>query len=160
MTTFSGRRSVTVMSVHSEVRVQASSRIELVGGQSSLVLDGGNITFTCPGAWKAKGATKSLSQGGSSQAARLPRLPVGAATVPTQTGGLFEVFDEQVVFADARNEIVDGRLRFAVSNAAHAEQRVSGESPEQGLTERLNTQGAQALESALRYARFKFDAQG
>jgi len=82
VTTFSGRRSVTVMSVHSEVRVQASSRIELVGGQSSLVLDGGNITFTCPGAWKAKGATKSLSQGGSSQAARLAFLPTGTTTLP------------------------------------------------------------------------------
>ena len=42
-------KDVTVVSVNGEIRINAKSRIEIVAGQSSLVLDDANITFTTPG---------------------------------------------------------------------------------------------------------------
>ena len=62
-------QQVEVISVNDEIRIQAQSRVEMVGGQSSLVLDVGDITFTCPGQWSAKGAIKTFS-GGESEDSR------------------------------------------------------------------------------------------
>jgi type VI secretion system secreted protein VgrG len=71
-------QSITVVSVNDEIRIQAQSRIELVGGSSSLVLDGGDVTFTCPGKFEVKGSLHAF-EGGGSQAASLPALPMGEA---------------------------------------------------------------------------------
>ena len=50
-------QDVTIVSVDDEIRIQASTTIELIAGQSSVVLDGGDITFTCPGNFTAKTST-------------------------------------------------------------------------------------------------------
>ena len=71
-------KDVTVISVNDEIRIQASTRIEIVGGQSSLQLDGANITFTCPGAFTVKGAGHAFL-GGASGVAALEALPTGQA---------------------------------------------------------------------------------
>ena len=67
-------KDVTVISVNDEVTVAASTRIELVAGQSSIVLDGANIDFTCPGNWQVKASAHAFL-GGGSQTAALPTLP-------------------------------------------------------------------------------------
>jgi type VI secretion system secreted protein VgrG len=49
-------KDLTVQSTTDEIRVQASKSITLTAGQSQIVIEGGNITFTCPGTWTVKGA--------------------------------------------------------------------------------------------------------
>ena len=44
-----------MQSTTDEVRIQASKSITLTAGQSQIVIEGGNITFTCPGTWTVKG---------------------------------------------------------------------------------------------------------
>lgn len=70
----SAQRDITVQSTTDEVRIQASQRITLSAGQSQIVIEGGNITFTCPGAFTVKGATHEWG-GGGSQSALLQQLP-------------------------------------------------------------------------------------
>ena len=69
-------KEVNVISVNDEITVSAQSRIELVAGQSSIVLDGGNIDFSCPGNFTVKGSGHAFLGGGSASA-KLPDLPYG-----------------------------------------------------------------------------------
>lgn len=69
-------QDVTVISVNDEITVSASKKIELIAGQSSIVLDGANIDFSCPGNWEVKSSTHAFLGGGSAPA-RLASLPEG-----------------------------------------------------------------------------------
>jgi type VI secretion system secreted protein VgrG len=149
-------QDVTIISVNDEIRVQAKTKIELVGGQSSLVLEGGNITFTCPGNFAVKSSTHAFL-GGGSQAAQMVMLPIGMVRPQPPEHSLSVKYDEQVVFKDVDSKAVDGRLRFEVKNIAAPEQLLKGNAPANGQTDRLDTPQAQPLEQALRYARFSFD---
>ncbi len=70
-------QDLTVQSTSDEIRIQAAKRITLTAGQSQIVIEGGNITFSCPGTWTVKGASHDWG-GGGSQSAMLPSLPTGA----------------------------------------------------------------------------------
>src|SRR5574343_189955 len=67
-------KDLTVQSTTDEIRIQASKSITLTAGQSQIVIEGGNITFTCPGTWTVKGAGHDWS-GGSSRTASFSKLP-------------------------------------------------------------------------------------
>jgi type VI secretion system secreted protein VgrG len=69
-------KAVTVISVNDQITIQAKTKIELVGGQSKLLLEGGNVTFSCPGLFEVKGSTHNFL-GGGSNAASVDALPVG-----------------------------------------------------------------------------------
>jgi type VI secretion system secreted protein VgrG len=69
-------QAVTVISVNDEIRIQAQTKIELIGGQSKLLLDGANITFSCPGLFEVKSSLHNFLPGGSN-AASVPALPIG-----------------------------------------------------------------------------------
>lgn len=149
-------QDVTVISVDDVISIGASTKIELIAGQSSVVFEGENITFTTPGKFEAKfSAHAFLGAGGA--AAELEPLPVGLASFKPPANPLFIKYDEQVVFKDNLAEAIEGRLRFVVSNKAEAAQRLKGTSPPKGETARLDTPSGQPLENVLRYARFKFD---
>ena len=74
-------QDLTVQSTTDEVRIQASKSITLTAGQSQIVIEGGNITFTCPGTWTVKGASHDWL-GSGSQAAALMLMPDGVTEVP------------------------------------------------------------------------------
>ena len=67
-------KEVTVISTTSTISINAKTKIVLKAGQTSITLDGANITFACPGTFSVKGALESLDSGASS-AAVLGRLP-------------------------------------------------------------------------------------
>jgi len=75
-------QDVTVISMEDEIRIQANTCIELIAGESSVVLEGGDITFTCPGTFTAKTSTHAFL-GGASFGAELPVLPQGVRDIPT-----------------------------------------------------------------------------
>lgn len=74
-------QDLTVQSTTDEVRIQAARSITLTAGSSQIVIEGGNITFTCPGTWTVKGASHDWL-GGGSQSAGLMHLPDQRLTEP------------------------------------------------------------------------------
>ncbi len=146
----------TVTSSSDVIEIFAKEKITLKGGQTSITLDGANIVLKMRGLLDVKGASKTFV-GPKGVPAELPALPRGAITLPHADPSLGVKYDEQVVFKDALQCAIEGRLRFKVSNKAEQDQFLEGISPEQGETNRLDTSEAQPLEQALRYARFKFE---
>jgi type VI secretion system secreted protein VgrG len=71
-------KEITVISVNDSIEIKASKKIVLQAGQSSITLDGGDITFACPGNFTVKGG-QHIFDGGGSGAAGLPALPTGSA---------------------------------------------------------------------------------
>lgn len=65
-----------VISHTDDIVIQAAQRIELHAGGCSVVLDGGDITFSCPGTWTVKAASHDWG-GAGGQGAQLPELPAG-----------------------------------------------------------------------------------
>nr|GEU80231.1 hypothetical protein [Tanacetum cinerariifolium] len=60
-------KAITVISVNDVIEVKASQKIVLQAGQSTVTLEGGNITFACPGNFTVKGGSMCLMEG------RVPR---------------------------------------------------------------------------------------
>jgi type VI secretion system secreted protein VgrG len=73
-------QAVTVISVNDCIEIKAKEKVVLQAGQSSITLDGGNITFACPGKFTVKGG-QHLFDGGSKKAAELPHLPSGSSEI-------------------------------------------------------------------------------
>jgi type VI secretion system secreted protein VgrG len=67
-------KEVTVVSVNDSISINAKTKVVMKAGQTSITLDGSNITFACPGTFSVKGAAHSLDSG-ASNAATLPTLP-------------------------------------------------------------------------------------
>jgi type VI secretion system secreted protein VgrG len=67
-------KEVTVVSVNDSISINAKTKIVLKAGQTSITLDGANITFACPGVFSVKGSGHSMDSG-ASNAASLPKLP-------------------------------------------------------------------------------------
>ncbi len=73
---WTAQEGITVTSSGEDVQVLAQGRIELQAGQTSIVLEGTDITLTMPGLLDIKGAGKTFVGPGGSPA-ELPALPVG-----------------------------------------------------------------------------------
>ena len=76
-------QDITIISVNNEITITASKRIEMVGGDSSVVLDAANINITTPGTFTVKAATHDWAGGGSGSAT-LSALPDAKSKEPTQ----------------------------------------------------------------------------
>lgn len=73
--TFAAKELVKLISANSHVDFAAAKSITLaVEGGASLTIEGGNITFACPGTLSIKGAAKSFS-GPTRQNYALPKFP-------------------------------------------------------------------------------------
>jgi type VI secretion system secreted protein VgrG len=67
-------KEVVAISVNEGIEIRASKKIVLQSGQSAVTLEGGDITFACPGTFSAKGG-QHVFDGGATQAANIPNLP-------------------------------------------------------------------------------------
>ena len=88
-------QSITITSSNDEIHILAKEKIVLQAGQSSVTLEGGNITFACPGKFSVKGSGNAF-MGPENGAASLEKLPTGKVTaippstdVPTLASGVF-----------------------------------------------------------------------
>jgi type VI secretion system VgrG family protein len=71
-------KSVTVTATDERIEVLAKEKIVLQAGQTAIRLEGGNITFACPGNFTVKASENPFLGGGSTTAA-LDTLPSGLA---------------------------------------------------------------------------------
>jgi type VI secretion system secreted protein VgrG len=67
-------QAITVMSVRDHIVLKAKRKITLQAGQSSIVLEGINITYTCPGEFTVRGARRTFERAGR-LGAELVKLP-------------------------------------------------------------------------------------
>ena len=73
--------SVSVTSTEARIDVLAKNKIVLRAGQSTITLDGQNLTIACPGTLTVKSTTHNWL-GGDGQAAQLTPPPTGTTTFP------------------------------------------------------------------------------
>jgi type VI secretion system secreted protein VgrG len=67
-------KEVTVISVNDCIEIKAKEKVVLQAGQSAVTLEGGDITFACPGTFSVKGG-KHLFDGGAKKASNIRNLP-------------------------------------------------------------------------------------
>ncbi|MEJ7808220.1 MAG: type VI secretion system Vgr family protein, partial [Telluria sp.] len=65
-------KAVTIISVNGSIEIKGSQRITLQAGQSSITLEGGNITFACPGNFSVKGGQHLFDAGARAEASSVP----------------------------------------------------------------------------------------
>jgi len=150
-------KEVVAMSVTEVITIAAKTKIVVQAGQSSITLEGGNITFACPGKFTAKGA-KHIFDGGANSKAALPNLPSQLTTIPRPPKPIEkkpEKYDEQIVYKDAHEQAM-GAMPFHVANKSNDAQELIDASPADGTLARLDTPAAETLAYALRYETFKF----
>lgn len=80
-------KEITVISVNDCIEIKAKEKIVLQAGESAVTLEGGNITFACPGKFSVKGG-KHLFDGGESKTANLLNLPGELSEEATHWMGL------------------------------------------------------------------------
>ncbi|MCK9986073.1 MAG: type VI secretion system secreted protein VgrG [Azoarcus sp.] len=76
-------QSVSVTSSNDEIHVLAKDRIVLQAGQSSVTLQGGDITFACPGTFSVKGAGHAF-EGPATNPVAAAHLPSDKVSVPPE----------------------------------------------------------------------------
>lgn len=147
-------KEITVISVNDCIEIKAKEKIVLQAGQSAVTLEGGDITFACPGKFSVKGG-KHLFDQGASQAAEVKPLPT-RLVVPDPAEPAVDTprYDEQIVYKDPHGKAI-AEMPFRVINQANEAQHLIEQSPVDGALDRLDTASAQPLEYALRYAEFK-----
>ncbi|MHC1678736.1 type VI secretion system Vgr family protein [Stenotrophomonas maltophilia] len=69
-------QALTITATDDRIDVLAQSKVVLQAGSSAITLEGGNITFSCPGEFKVK-AGEHPFMGGGSDAPSMPVLPSG-----------------------------------------------------------------------------------
>jgi type VI secretion system secreted protein VgrG len=72
-------KEITVISVNDCIEIKAKQKIVLQAGQSAITLEGGDITFACPGKFSVKGG-KHVWDGGNHAGATASALPEGVVT--------------------------------------------------------------------------------
>jgi type VI secretion system secreted protein VgrG len=73
-------KEITVVSVNDVIEIKASQKIVLQAGQSSVTLEGGDITFACPGNFTVKGGQHVFDGGTHAEASFIP-LPSSVAAL-------------------------------------------------------------------------------
>ncbi|MEJ7808709.1 MAG: DUF2345 domain-containing protein, partial [Telluria sp.] len=82
-------KAVTIVSVNDCIEIKAKQKITLQAGQCSITLDGGNITFACPGNFTVKGGQHVFDAGA--------RKAAGPTSLPDTR---VKLFDEAFVVTD------------------------------------------------------------
>lgn len=67
-------KAITIISVNDAIEIKAKEKIVIQAGQSAITLEGGDITFACPGNFTVKGG-QHLFDGGGRKGANLATLP-------------------------------------------------------------------------------------
>ncbi|KAB8060132.1 type VI secretion system Vgr family protein [Janthinobacterium violaceinigrum] len=125
-------KSITVISVSDVIEIKANQKITVQAGQSSITLEGGDITFQCPGNFTVKGG-QHVFNGGASAAAGLPPLP----------DSRLKLFDEGFVLKDRDTGELMPRQPYRVKRADGTYE--TGMTDDKGLTHVVAAAAVEAL---------------
>ncbi len=134
--------SVSVVSVNGEITVTAQ-RIELIGGDSSLVLDGADITYTTPGGFEVKSASHSWGGGSRGAEVPIPYLPSSlSALQPAEPEKFPKLYSQQIDTSYWTGYDETGKALYQsgyVIRDAQGAVVQRGQTDERGWTERIFT---------------------
>ena len=109
-------QSLTVTSSNDEIHLLAKEKIVLQAGQSSVSLEGSNITFACPGKFSAKGGGVAFLGAGKSPA-ELEALPDSRVkTYQEQYKAIDQISGESIANQPYRIELADGSVIRGVTD--------------------------------------------
>ncbi|MET3118789.1 uncharacterized protein (DUF2345 family), partial [Undibacterium sp. GrIS 1.8] len=111
-------------------------KITLQAGQSSITLEGANITFACPGNFTVKGGQHAFDAG-AREAAALQKLPDSRV----------KLFDEQFVVLDPNGKPMPA-MPYSV-DGSDGKHRATTEA--QGTTDRISTDASEKLKFSVEW---------
>jgi type VI secretion system secreted protein VgrG len=125
-------KEITVISVNDCIEIKAKEKIVLQAGQSAVTLEGGNITFACPGKFSVKGGKHLFDKGG--------RQPGISRKLPDTR---LKLFDEAFIVKDADGlPVADLRYTIRRADGSHEE----GMTNENGQTHLVSSAESENLE--------------
>nr|WP_034330812.1 type VI secretion system Vgr family protein [Herbaspirillum sp. B39] len=129
-------KDVSVVSVNEGIEIKARQKIVLQAGQASVTLEGGNITFACPGTFSVKGGTHAFP-GGASVSPDLMALP----------DTKYKLFDEAFVVKDPNgNPLSD--VPYRIKSSAGDQLAATAKD---GMSERVSTEASENVEFAMEW---------
>jgi len=137
-------KAITIISVNDVIEVKANEKIVLQAGQSSVTLEGGNITFACPGTFTVKGG-QHVFDGPSNQPAKLPTLPGGFFLNEPHKQRFSQRLDfSEMVSAGSFTSLDLANVPITVTDKA-GKLIINTTTDEQGLSERIFTEKEEDL---------------
>ena len=141
---------VTVISANGHIEIKAKKKISLMAGQAAVTLEGGNISFACPGKITVKGG-QHLFDKGAHKAAVLEKL----------LDSRFKLFDEQFQLKGSNGTPIPD-LPYKITTAEGDVYR--GISDKDGYAERISTMDRSQIkiepdDSVLHKPKVGFDEQ-
>ena len=126
-------KDITVISVNEHIVINANKKITLMAGQSSVTLEGGNITFACPGKFTVNGS-QHLFDSGVNKPAVLGKLP----------DSRIDLYDEQFHLVSTGTDIAIAHTPYRIT--ASTGEIFEGITDAFGFTERIFTEQKAKLE--------------
>ena len=124
-------QSLTVTSSNDEIHILAKDKIMLQAGQSSVTLEGGNITFACPGKFSVKGSGNAFMGPGSSPA-QSEALPDSRVKMyDEQFKAIDKATGEAITGMPYQLQYPDGSIVSGVTDELGRTSRLAGGDPEQ-----------------------------
>jgi type VI secretion system secreted protein VgrG len=109
-------KEITVISVNDCIEIKAKQKIVLQAGQSAITLEGGDITFACPGKFSVKGS-KHLFDKGVSRNSAIEALPdTRVKTFAQQVRAIHEPTGEAIAQMPYRLETGDGDVHYGYTD--------------------------------------------
>jgi type VI secretion system secreted protein VgrG len=125
-------KEIAVISVNDCIEIKAKEKIVLQAGQSAITLEGGDITFACPGKFSVKGG-KHLFDAGANHSAQFSKLPDSRTKIfKERLRAIDETSGEPIANLPYEIHLEDGTV-------------VAGRTNEDGTTERIVTADATSL---------------
>ena len=134
-------KAITIVSVNDVIEVKANQKIVLQAGQSSVTLEGGNITFACPGNFTVKGGQHNFGGGMDSHAnmTPLPEHTISFPVLPIDKPKASQV----VVLTDTDGHLLKNRpYRIWMKDGSCIE----GSTDKNGCSELLTAKMAEAVD--------------
>jgi type VI secretion system secreted protein VgrG len=119
-------KEITVISVNDCIEIKAKEKIVLQAGESSITLEGGDITFACPGTFSVKGGQHVFDKGDYSPA-QLSQLPDSRP----------KIYKEQFRAVDKETGLPIADLAYAIS--LNDGTRFNGRTDRDGKTQTIMT---------------------
>lgn len=137
-------KAVTVISVNDAIAINAKQKIVLQAGESSVTLDGSNITFACSGTFAVKGAAHSFA-GGGSQAAQIKSLPDSKLAPPPERQHYSQQFDLSELIASGSHSGLHSALGTIEITKPDGTHITTVGVNELGLSDRIFTEESESI---------------
>jgi len=122
-------KEITVISVNDCIEIKAKEKIVLQAGKSSITLEGGDITFACPGTFSVKGGQHVFDKGNYTPA-NLEPLPDSRAKIyKEKIRAVDSIKGEPVQNLGYRIDLEDGSSLFGKTDENGCTQTISSSDP-------------------------------